>query len=67
MEPEYFVIGGLLSLATTLIGLGVYNNKLDNDAVLALVQRGATPIEAACAIRPTEKISGACAVLVSKK
>jgi hypothetical protein len=67
MEFEHYVAAILCASLVGLCGLGVYNNKVDNDAIVTLVERGSDPIAASCAIRPTVRIAGACAVLAHKK
>lgn len=54
------------ALVAVCVGLAVYSNKLDNEAVVTLVQRGADPVSAMCAIRPSSSVAALCGVAAKK-
>lgn len=67
MELEHVVAGGIAAVVVAAICAGAYNNTVDNEAIRAMVQKGADPIAAYCAIRPSEKMAPACTLLASKR
>ena len=61
-EIKFF--GAVIILCSFMVGSATYNNKEDNRAIEELVRSGATPAEAACAIRSWDK---ACVIAAGQQ
>lgn len=70
LEAKFFscVALGLLAAVSGAVTSYTLNNANNNAAIQAMVDKGASPVEAGCAIRPDEqRMSCALAVLGAKK
>lgn len=67
MEELVIVATALVVFVGGCVCAGVYTNKVDNEAIVAMVQKGVDPLIAMCAIRPTEKMASVCTLAATKK
>lgn len=70
LEAKFFscVALGLLAVVSGAVTSCTLNNANNNAAIQAMVDKGASPVEAGCAIRPDDhRMSCALAVLGAKK